>query len=111
MPPLSLRSSSALPRSPQPSSWWSSSHLDGRARMSNGELQAETGSSRTVELLRENALSEVVAFIASARTEDEGDRVDVAPEIAFCQTDPVGIASQYTDFNIRSRHFRIVETF
>ena len=81
--------------------------------MSNGELQAETNSSRTVEVLRENSLSEVVAFLAAARTEAEGDGVETetGAEIAFCQTDPVGIASQYTDFNIRSRHFRVVETF
>jgi len=69
-----------------------------------------------VSLLRERWLADVTAFVAAARAEgDEPETEGVergdAPEMAFCHMDPIGVPSHYSDFNIRSRHFRVVETF
>lgn len=67
-----------------------------------------------VVLLREGSVADVAAFVASAGTEEElqdGARPDDRPEIVFSQIDPIGLPLHYSDFNIRSRHFRVLETF
>lgn len=63
-----------------------------------------------VGLLREARVVQVAAFVASGGTEDEV-QVEDRPEIVFSQIDPIGLALHYSDFNIRSRHFRVLETF
>lgn len=67
-------------------------------------------STSTVVLLREAAVVDVAAFVAAAGTEEE-IAGDDRPEIVFSQIDPIGLALHYSDFNIRSRHFRVIETF
>jgi hypothetical protein len=69
-----------------------------------GRLRAGVG------LLREATVVDVAAFIASGATEEEGGHEE-RPEIVFSQIDPIGLALHYADFNVRSRHFRVIETF
>ncbi len=68
-----------------------------------------------VGLLREATVAEVAAFIASGGTEEEVQLEERSeeerPEIVFSQVDPLGLGLHYSDFNIRSRHFRVLETF
>jgi hypothetical protein len=63
-----------------------------------------------VVLLREVSVVDVAAFVAAAGTEEEIVGED-RPEIVFSQIDPIGLSLHYADFNIRSRHFRVLESF
>jgi hypothetical protein len=66
--------------------------------------------SRKVELLREDSVTDVAEFIAQAATDEDGDLAGRA-EIVFTQVDPMNLASHYADYNVRSRQFRVIETF
>lgn len=76
----------------------------------DSEANGGAPASPAVVLLSEAAVVEVASFVASAGTEEEIEGQD-RPEIVFCQIDPIGLALHYSDFNIRSRQFRVLETF
>jgi hypothetical protein len=65
---------------------------------------------RTVVLMQEAWVKRVAAFVAGAGTIEEA-RVDGQPEIVFSKIDQTGIPMHYSDFNVRSRHFRCLESF
>lgn len=74
------------------------------------ELSRIAPASPAIVLLPEAAVVDVAAFVANAGPEEEIEGQD-RPEIVFSQIDPIGLALHYSDFNIRSRHFRVLETF
>lgn len=65
---------------------------------------------RAVVLMREAWVKRVAAFVASAGTPEEA-RLDGRPEIVFSKIDQTGLPVHYSDFNVRSRHFRCLESF
>jgi hypothetical protein len=65
---------------------------------------------RAVVLMREAWVKRVAAFIASSGTAEEA-RLDGRPEIVFSKIDQTGLPIHYSDFNVRSRHFRCLESF
>lgn len=65
---------------------------------------------RAVVLMREAWVKRVAAFIASSGTAEEA-RLDGRPEIVFSKIDQTGLPVHYSDFNVRSRHFRCLESF
>ncbi len=65
---------------------------------------------RAVVLMREAWVKRVAAFIAGAGTPEEA-RLETRPEIVFSKIDQTGLPVHYSDFNVRSRHFRCLESF
>lgn len=64
----------------------------------------------TVKIFPETWATRVGEFVTRAGTEEEA-RAGGGPEVIYCRIGPVGMQSHYTDYNVRSRHFRCVETF
>ena len=69
-----------------------------------------TTSGRAVVLMREAWVKRISAFVANAGTPEEA-RLEGRPEIVFSKIDQTGLPVHYSDFNVRSRHFRCLESF
>jgi len=69
-----------------------------------------TASGGAVVLMREAWVKRIAAFVATAGTPEEA-RLEGRPEIVFSKIDQTVLGAHYSDFNVRSRHFRCLETF
>jgi len=64
-----------------------------------------------VILLPEAWVKRVSDFVVSGRMAEEGEPAGDRPEVLFSRSDPIVVQGNYSDYNIRSRHFRCLETF
>lgn len=52
----------------------------------------------------------VATFVTSGVGEEQA-RAEARPAVLFSRTDPIAVQGNYSDYNVRSRHFRCLETF